>query len=67
MVYLMRDRNGEVECVFDRHECGLFSHDEWIKWLTEAGFEASSIPFDHSEIPPGDCEVFIGRKPLTIE
>ena len=67
MVYLMRDGNGEVKCVFDKHECGLFSRDQWLRWLTETGFEASSISFDHSEIPPGDCEIFIGRKPLNIE
>jgi len=67
MVYLMRDGNGKVECVFDKHECGLFSRDQWFRWLTETGFEASSIPFVHSEIPPGDCEIFIGRKLLNIE
>lgn len=67
MVYLMRAGNGEMDCVFDKHECGLFSHDEWISWLTETGFEASVVPFDHSEIPPGDHEVFIGRKPLNIQ
>lgn len=64
MVYLMRDRNGNVECVFDKHECGLFSRDQWLRWLTETGFEAGSIPFEYSEIPPGDCEIFIGRRPL---
>jgi len=67
MVYLMHEGNDEVECVFDKHECGLFSRNQWLHWLTETGFEASSIPFDHSEIPPGECEVFIGRKPLNID
>ena len=67
MVYLMRDGNGEVECVFDKHEFGLFSRAQWLQWLTETGFEASVVPFEHSEIPPGDCELFIGRKPLNIE
>lgn len=64
MVYLMRDRNGNIKCVFDKHECGLFSRDLWLQWLAETGFEAGSIPFEHSEIPLGDCEIFIGRKPL---
>ena len=67
MAYLLREGRGDVECIFDKHEFGLFSHDQWLHWLTETGFEARAIPFDHSEIPPGDCEVFIGRKPSNIE
>lgn len=65
MVYLLREGSGNVECILDKHEFGLFSRDQWLQWLTETGFEASSIPFVHSEIPPGDCEIFIGRKPLN--
>jgi len=67
MVYLLREGTGNVECIFDKHEFGLFSRDQWLHWLVETGFEAKSIPFVHSEIPPGDCEIFIGQKPLSVE
>jgi hypothetical protein len=65
MAYLLREGNGEVRCVLDQHRCGLFSRDQWLQWMTEAGFEASAAPFVHSEIPPGDGEVFVGRKPTS--
>lgn len=63
MVYLLREGTGAVRCIFDEHRCGLFSQADWLRWMAETGFEASSIPFVHSEIPPGDCEVFVGHKP----
>jgi ubiquinone/menaquinone biosynthesis C-methylase UbiE len=65
MVYLLREGADQLECVLDKHVCGLFSRAEWLQWITEAGFEAKSVPFVHSEIEPGACEVFIGYKPLT--
>jgi hypothetical protein len=55
----------EPMTLLGQHRCGLFSHDQWLQWMTEAGFEASSVPFVHSEIPPGDCEIFVGRKPTN--
>jgi SAM-dependent methyltransferase len=63
MAYLLREGTGEVRCVLDQHRCGLFSRTEWLQWMKETGFEACGVPFVHSEISPGDCEVFIGRKP----
>ena len=65
MAYLLREGNGEVRCILDQHRCGLFSRDQWLQWMTEAGFEASAVPFVHSEIPPGDCEIFVGRMPTN--
>jgi hypothetical protein len=67
MVYLLRERSGNVKCIFDKHEFGLFSRGQWLQWLTETGFEASVVPFDHSKILPGDCDVFIGHKRLNTE
>jgi ubiquinone/menaquinone biosynthesis C-methylase UbiE len=63
MAYLLREGTGEVRCILDQHCCGLFSRTEWLQWMKETGFEACGVPFVHSEIPPGDCEVFVGRKP----
>jgi hypothetical protein len=61
-VYVMRDRRGQVETVYDRHLEGLFSRREWLQWLREAGFEPAVVPFEHSELEPGSHEVFLCRR-----
>lgn len=60
--YLLRDRDGSVRVELDRHVEGLFRRDEWLQWLTEAGFDPRPLPFDHSELEPGEYELFICRK-----
>ena len=67
MAYLLREGAGEVRCILDQHVFGLFSRNQWLQWMTEAGFEPMAIPFVHSEIPPGDCEIFVGRKPAGAQ
>jgi SAM-dependent methyltransferase len=66
-VYALRESDGSVRVVHDRHVEGLFSRSEWMRLLTEAGFEPQSVPFDHSELEPGTYEVFICRKPAQPE
>ena len=61
--YLLRDADGSVRVEQDRHLEGLFSRDTWLRLLTEAGFEAKCVAFDHSELEPGSYEVFVARKP----
>jgi ubiquinone/menaquinone biosynthesis C-methylase UbiE len=63
MVYLLRQKGGEVKCVLDEHLCGLFHRHEWMQTLERAGFIAHSVPFDHSEVESGSTEVFIGVRP----
>ncbi len=65
MVYLLREGDNDVRCVLDRHLCGLFSHADWLRAITRAGFEARSMPFVHSEVEPGSTEVFLGLKPVS--
>jgi hypothetical protein len=60
--YVLRERDGTVRVELDRHIEGLFSRGQWVLWLTEGGFEARVVPFDHSEIEPGTCEVFACRR-----
>lgn len=67
MVYLLREGTETIECVLDQHLLGLFSRDQWLQWLTETGFEASVVPFIHSDSTPGDGEVFVGRKPVGAD
>jgi hypothetical protein len=61
--YLLREADGSVRVEHDRHVEGLFSRADWLRLLTEVGFDASAVPFDHSELEPGSYEVFVGRKP----
>lgn len=60
--YLLRE-DGDVRCEYDRHVCGLFGRADWVRLVTEAGFQARSMPFEHSQIEPGACELFLGIKP----
>ena len=61
--YLLRDADGSVRCEQDRHVCGLFSRTIWLDVIAETGFIPRSLPFEHSEIEPDSCEVFLGIKP----
>jgi SAM-dependent methyltransferase len=61
--YLMRGRDGTVRVEHDRHLEGLFARAEWLSLLSDAGFEPRVLPFDHSELEPGELEVFVAKKP----
>jgi len=63
MVYVLREGGEGIRCVQDKHILGLFTHNEWLRLMSEAGFKGKSIPLVHSEIEPGSCEVFLGLKP----
>lgn len=67
MVYLLREGVEDFRSVLDKHVCGLFSQQQWLEWINQAGFVARSVPFSHSEIEPGTCDVFVGYKPLDSE
>lgn len=59
--YLLKEADGRVYCEHDRHVCGLFSEEDWIKAMTDVGLEA------HSEVSPIEGEpgtylVFVGIK-----
>lgn len=59
--YLLRDADGSVRVVHDRHEFGLFPRGDWIEMLEEAEFtDVEVIAFPHSEVEEG-LEVFLGR------
>ncbi len=60
--YLLRDVDGAVQVKKDRHIEGLFSRADWLRLLTDVGFEPSVVPFKHSEVPDDDLEVFVGKK-----
>lgn len=65
LVYVMREGDERVRCVEDYHLCGLFSSDRWRRAIEEAGFEFRSLPFEHSEVEVGSCDIFLGLKPTA--
>ena len=60
--YLLREGNS-VRCVYDRHVVGVFARHTWLNLMSGIGFQARSVPFEHSESEPGTSEVFLGMKP----
>ena len=60
--YLFRGEDKTMHCEYDRHICGLFGREKWLHFITDVGFEALAVPFEHSEVEPGSCDVFLGVK-----
>ena len=60
---MLREADGSVEVVHDRHVTGLFRRADWLGLLEEVGFEANAVDCDHSEIEPGEYELFVCRRP----
>jgi hypothetical protein len=54
--FLLRDSNGDVRAVHDRHVEGLFPRATWLKLLASAGLAAAS------ERDQWGRDVFIARK-----
>lgn len=53
--FLLREKNGDVRAVHDRHVEGLFSRAQWLSWFSAAGIAATS------ELDPWGRDVFIGQ------
>jgi len=60
--YLLRDTDGSVRVRHDRHVEGLFPRATWLRLLDAAGFDARVVPFEHSDVEPGSCELFLARR-----
>ena len=61
--FLLRERDGSVRAVQDRHVEGLFARGRWLALLAGAGFEARAVPLVLSDVEPGRHETFVGRRP----
>jgi SAM-dependent methyltransferase len=61
--YLLRTPDQAVRVEHDRHVEGLFGRADWLHLLSDVGFEARVLPFDHSELEPGSYEIFIATRP----
>jgi hypothetical protein len=60
--FMLRDADGSVRAVHDRHVEGLFPRGTWLYLLSEAGFDVVAVPLEHSEVEEGAHEVFVGTK-----
>ena len=61
--YLLRESDGRVQVEHDRHVEGLFARADWLRLLARVGFKPTVVPLEHSELEPGQCEVFVGIRP----
>lgn len=59
--YLLRERNGRMRAVHDRHVHGVFPRRDWLRFLREAGFRARALSFEHSSA--GRLVAFVGVRP----
>ncbi|MFN0104224.1 MAG: class I SAM-dependent methyltransferase [Bryobacteraceae bacterium] len=62
-VYALRSEDGSVRVEHDRHVEGLFARADWLRVLSETGFDAKIIPFEHSEVEEGSMEIFAAMRP----
>ena len=60
---VMREGTEPPRCMQDRHVEGLFGREDWLRLLAESGFTATIRPLVHSEVEPGETEVFVAVKP----
>jgi hypothetical protein len=61
--YLLRMPDGPMRAEHDRHVEGLFSRTDWLRRLSDAGFEPRAVRFDHSELEPGSYEILLAIRP----
>ncbi len=61
--YLLRESDGSMRVEWDRHIEGLFARGDWLRLLADVGFQPRVVPFEHSELEPGQYEAFVGRRP----
>lgn len=61
-VYLLREGDAQVQCVYDQHVLGLFSREVWLGLINDAGFRSRADAFEHGEPEPHSHDVFLGAK-----
>jgi SAM-dependent methyltransferase len=61
--YLFHEVGQPTRSAYDQHICGLFGRAEWLRLLEDVGFHGAVRPFEHSELPKGAAEIFLGVKP----
>lgn len=59
--FLLRDPRGSVQVVRDTHRLGLFSREDWLRFLADAGFEPKPVMEVTSE-DRSPREFFVGHR-----
>ena len=60
-VFLLRDAQGDLELIHDRHDTGLFTTETWLRLLGEVGFAAT--PVEELTVEDRTPRIFfVGRK-----
>ncbi len=60
--YLLSEPGKPTRVLYDCHVEGLFSRHDWLRWLSEAGFEPKEVMLVHSDVPEGAVH-FVAVKP----
>ena len=62
--YLLRESDGSVRAVGDRHVEGLFPRNDWLTLFTDVGFRPRVVILEESTVPQG-VEVFVAQRPAS--
>jgi hypothetical protein len=65
LAYLLREDGKPMRCEYDRHVCGLFGRDDWLRLLREVGFRAGVRPPAPGGPRSGWAEAFVAVKPFV--
>lgn len=60
--FLLREPNGHVRAVYERHEFGLFPVATWVRVLSERGFAVEVVAEEASD-DRTPRRIFVGRRP----
>jgi len=63
--FLLRSGDARVQVVHETHRHGLFGHDDWLRLLADAGFQARAVPEVTSEDRP-PRSFFVGHRPAGL-
>ena len=63
-VVALREGDEPLRVVHERHVEGVFSRDDWLGWLREAGFDACAEPVRVADAP-ATWTAFVGRRPAA--
>jgi SAM-dependent methyltransferase len=61
--FLLRAPDGTVEAVHESHRLGLFPRADWLRFITDAGFDADAVTEVTTERDRTPRDFFVGRRP----
>jgi hypothetical protein len=63
LAYLLREERELVRVEQDRHVLGLFGRADWLRVMTDIGFQSRAMPLLAQRTDAVVSEVFVGRRP----